>query len=365
MRQTGPRRLSSLGAFLVALGLVLGATLASGLIYAAFLDRPALAQRAVDQPSNARGGISPSDEWRLIRRGIQGDVSLPDKQAGVLVQSQGQSFREWRNGPLSTYGVWAIVGMLGLLAAFYGLRGRIGLDSGWSGRLIERFSSLERFTHWMTATSFVILGLSGLNMLYGRYVLLPVIGPSAFSWLTRIGKISHDYLSFAFMLGIVLMLVLWARENIPNRVDWQWLRQGGGMLKRGLHPPADKFNAGQKILFWLVILAGLSVSLSGIALLFPFTFSWFSGTFAALNLLGLGLPTDLTPLQETQLSELWHAAVALLFIAVIIAHVYIGTLGMEGAFDAMGTGKVDRNWAAEHHKLWLAKIDKQPAGSDD
>ena len=365
MRHIRLGRLTALSAFLVALGLVLAITWASGILYVTVFDRSAHAQRALNQPSNVRGDTSASDEWRLIRRGIQGTVSIPDKQAGVLIQSQGQSFRDWRNGPLSQYGIVVIAGIIVLVAAFYFIRGRIRLEKGWSGRLVERFSNIERFTHWLTAISFVILGLSGLNMLYGRYTLLPLIGHSAFAWLTRIGKASHHYLAFAFMLGIVLMFVLWVRENLPKRVDWEWLKRGGGLFGRGGHPPAEKFNAGQKLIFWLVILAGLSVSVSGLALLFPFTFSWFSPTFAVLNLFGLGLPTDLTPLQETQLSELWHAAVALLFIGVIVAHIYIGTLGMEGAFDAMGTGKVDRNWAAEHHKLWLDKIEKQPSGSDD
>ena len=137
------------------------------------------------------------------------------------------------------------------------------------------------------------------------------------------------------------------------------------MLSKGSHPPAEKFNAGQKMLFWLVILGGVSISLSGLALLFPFKFAWFSGTFAFLDLFGARLPTDLTPLQETQLAELWHAAVGLLLVALIIGHVYIGTLGMEGAFDAMGTGKVDANWAREHHGIWAAEIEQRPAGSDD
>ena len=137
------------------------------------------------------------------------------------------------------------------------------------------------------------------------------------------------------------------------------------MFTKGSHPPAKKFNAGQKILFWLVILGGVSISLSGISLMFPFKFSMFSSTFAVLNLVGLGLPTDLTPMQEMQYSELWHAFVALGMVAIIIAHIYIGTLGMEGAFDAMGNGEVDRNWAKEHHPLWLEEEDGAKAPGDD
>jgi formate dehydrogenase subunit gamma len=341
-------------AFLTAFILMLAATLAPVGVGIVLFGPPAFAQKAVDQPSNVRGQSSPSDEWRAVKGGLRGDVTLPDKAAGVLIQP-GEKFREWRNGTLYRYGLWTLGGMIVVIVVYFAIRGRIRIDSGWSGTLVERFSGFERFTHWLTATSFIILGLSGLNMLYGRHLLLPLIGPPAFSWLTRIGKVSHDYVAFAFMLGIVMMFAVWVGQNIPGRIDWVWLRRGGGMFRRGDHPPAEKFNAGQKIMFWLVILFGVSVSLSGLALLFPASFVWFAGTFKFLNLFGFHLPTELAPLQETQLSQLWHAAVALLFVAVIIAHIYIGTLGMEGAFDAMGTGKVDANWAREHHRLWFAK----------
>src|SRR4029077_8598730 len=158
---------------LVALSLMLFATAATIGLGIMLAGPPAFAQKAVEQPSNVRGLTSPSDEWRAVKGAIRGDVSLPNKAAGVLIQP-GESFREWRNGPLYRYGLWTLGGMLLLLAAFYVIRGRIRLDGGWSGRLIERFTGLERFTHWLTATSFIILGLSGLNMLYGRYLLLPL-----------------------------------------------------------------------------------------------------------------------------------------------------------------------------------------------
>jgi len=351
--------------FLAALLLMLLATgMTAGIGIAVFGPPSAFAQRAVDQPPNARGTASPSDEWRAIRRGLEGTVAFPNKQAGVLIQP-GERFREFRNGPLYRYGYYVIAGMVALIVLFFLVRGRIRLESGWSGRSILRFTMVERVSHWLTAAAFVILGLTGLNLLYGRYVLLPLLGPAAFAGLTRTGKLAHDYVSFAFMLGIVLMFVQWVGQNLPRRVDLEWLKRGGGLFTRGSHPPAEKFNAGQKIMFWLVILFGVSVSLSGLALLFPFTFRWFSPTFGFLNLFGAHLPTDLAPLQETQLSQLWHAAVALLFVAVIIAHIYIGTLGMEGAFSAMGTGRVDANWAREHHPLWHPKPEEQAQAADD
>src|SRR5713226_4322690 len=353
-------------AFALALFLMLALAIGSGIVGTLSFDAPALAQRALDPPADTLGTGGKSDDLRQIRQGVQGNVSIPNKQAGVLIQSEGENFRAARNGPLSTFGAWVLFGIIAVLALFFALRGRIKLQSGWSGLVVERFTDIERFTHWLTAVSFIVLALSGLNMLYGRYVLRPIIGATAFSWLTWIGKLAHNYLAFAFMIGIVLMFVLWLRENIPNRYDWQWIKRAGGFFSKHDHPPAKKFNAGQKLVFWLVILGGASASLSGLALLFPFTLAWFSHTFAFLNIFGLGLPTDLTPLQDTQLSQIWHAIIGLLMIALIIGHIYIGTIGMEGAFDAMGTGKVDRNWAEEHHQLWVAEMEQRsPARGDD
>ncbi|MGI9570147.1 MAG: formate dehydrogenase subunit gamma, partial [Desulfobulbia bacterium] len=176
-----------------------------------------------------------------------------------------------------------------------------------------------------------------------------------FATMTFYGKWIHDHVAFAFMLSLVLILVVWIRHNFPNRHDFIWLLKGGGLFMKGSHPPARKFNAGQKILFWLVILGGASLSLSGIALLFPFQTSLFAKTFEFLNIFGLNLPTDLTPVAEMQLATLWHSVVALVLICVVVAHIYIGTLGMEGAFDAMGSGEVDQNWAKEHHSVWCAE----------
>jgi formate dehydrogenase subunit gamma len=338
--------------FLVALLYAAGAVMTGS----ASLDNAAVAQTGGTVPGDALGSTSDTDFWREIRR---------DKKAGIMIQSEGDNWRAIRNGPLSTYGVWAIFGVIAVLALFFVIRGRIKIDGGFSGKTIVRFNGLERFSHWLLANCFILLALTGLNVMYGRYVLKPLIGAEAFSTLTILGKYVHNYVGFAFMVALVLILVLWIKNNIPNRHDLVWLAKGGGMFSKGSHPPAKKFNAGQKILFWLVILGGVSISMSGIALMFPFKFSMFAGTFAALNVFGLGLPTELTPMQEMQYAQLWHAIVALFLIAVIIGHIYIGTLGMEGAFDAMGTGEVDRNWAREHHPLWLQEEEGAKAPGDD
>ena len=317
-------------------------------------------------PGGSLGSASDTEIWRAVRGGVQGSVSIPDAKAGQLIQSQGESWRAWRNGPLSTYGGWGLLGIVILLALFFAVRGRIKIDAGPSGRTVERFNNIERFAHWLTAVSFIVLALTGLNLLYGRYVLLPILPAEVFTAITLAGKYAHNFIAFAFMLGVVMMLLLWIRHNIPNKYDLAWIAKGGGLFVKGVHPPSKKFNAGQKLIFWLVILGGASLSASGISLLFPFEFKMFEGTYAFLNIFGAGLPETLTPMQEMQLSQLWHTIVGLVLIIVVLAHIYIGSIGMEGAFDAMGTGMVDENWAREHHNIWMAELKGEPLpGSGD
>jgi formate dehydrogenase subunit gamma len=329
----------------------------------------AQAQQQGGVPGDALGNQSDTDFWRAIRRGERGYVPIPNEQAEILIQSEGEAWRSIRNGPLSTYGIWGIIGIVALLALFFAIRGRIRLEHGRSGFTVTRFGFVERAVHWLTATCFVVLALTGLNILYGRYALRPLIGDQAFATITLWGKYAHNYVAFGFMLGLVLMLVIWVWYNFPSRYDFIWLAKGGGMFTKHTHPPATKFNAGQKILFWLVILGGISVSLSGIMLMFPFEMSMFGKTFAWINgLFGTSLPTQIALIQEMQLAQVWHAIMGLLLTIVIIAHIYIGTIGMEGAFDAMGSGEVDENWAREHHSVWYEKLERKGAvttGGDD
>ena len=240
-------------------------------------------------PGGHLGNQSDSEFWRAIRQGEQGTVSIPDKQAGRMIQSEGDNWRAIRNGPVTVAGAWIILGMIALLALFFLLRGRIKIDDGPSGRIVIRFNGLERFAHWLTASSFIVLALTGLNILYGRNVLLPILGPDIFAAITLAGKYAHNYLAFAFMVGIALMFVLWVWHNFPNKYDLEWIALGGGMVSKGTHPPAKKFNAGQKLIFWAVILGGVSLSLSGLALMFPFQFGWFNPTFEVLNSIGFNL----------------------------------------------------------------------------
>jgi formate dehydrogenase subunit gamma len=318
-----------------------------------------LAQSKGEVPGKSLGIKSDTDLWRYVRNGNAGTTQMKDELSAVMIQSEGDNWRALRNGPVSMFGGIGLAGIIALLFVFFLYRGKIKVESGLSGDTILRFATLDRFAHWLMAGSFVLLALTGLNILYGRYVLIPILGPELFSSITVGGKYIHNYLSFAFMIGLALAFILWVKHNIPTKIDWQWLKMGGGIFKAGMHPPAKKFNAGQKMIFWITMIGGLSVSMSGIALMFPFETSMFSETFALLNIFGLDLPTNLTAMQEQQYNQLWHGVVSLGLMIMIIAHIYIGSVGMEGALDAMNSGKVDRNWAKEHHNLWVKEEDEK------
>jgi formate dehydrogenase subunit gamma len=262
---------------------------------------------------------------------IQGRIDIPNETASVLEQPAGRAWDYFHQVTLHWLGAIIILGTIAALAAAYLLLGRIRISAGRSGRKVPRFNAFERFVHWLTAVSFVVLGLSGLNITFGKSLLLPLIGPDAFSAFSQAAKYAHNFMSFPFVLGIVLIPLMWLKDNIPDKVDIEWFRQGGGFIK-SRHAPARRFNAGEKLVFWGVIGAGIAVAVSGFLLLFP---------FYVTNIAGM------------QLAQVVHSVIAILFIALILGHIYIGTLGMEGAFEAMGTGEVDFNWAKEHHDLWL------------
>lgn len=263
---------------------------------------------------------------------VAGRVSIPDQSAGSLIKPENKSWAAFQGGTLQTLSIVAVVGMVVLLTVFYLVRGRIRVDAGMSGRKILRFGAIDRFAHWTLAGTFIILALSGLNLIIGSSVILPIIGESGFGTVSAYGKLAHNYLAWPFMMALVLVFVLWAIDNIPEKIDLEWLKQGGGIFKKGVHPPAKKFNAGQKGIFWSVIIGGAGLSFTGVMMLFP--------GFA-------GAPAD------WQWYQMIHALIAAGLTAVIVAHIYIGSVGMEGAFDAMGSGEVDENWAKEHHGLWV------------
>ncbi|MCB1526600.1 MAG: formate dehydrogenase subunit gamma [Hyphomicrobiaceae bacterium] len=349
-------------------GLWLGAMLLA-LTVLASLSPTALAQ-AVRPPSNAvnqestgapvqtipqKGGNYDIELWKKLREGVPGTVSVPDHASGILVQAEGTEWTETKRNELPEWGGYALAGMLAFLALFYLVRGTVRIEHGPAGQTITRFSGVERMAHWLMAVSFLLQGATGLVALYGRDLLIPVMGKAAFASFAAGSKWIHAYVAFAFMVGLALSFLLWVRHNFPNRYDFIWLAKAGGLFSKHSHPPAKKFNAGQKILFWLIMIGGVSLSLSGLSLLLPFEFPLFDKTFTLLNSFGLHLPTGLTAVEEMQYAVTWHSIVALGLLCVILAHIYIGTIGMEGAFDAMGSGEVDVNWAKEHHSVWAAE----------
>ncbi|MEE8627868.1 MULTISPECIES: formate dehydrogenase subunit gamma [Methylobacterium] len=297
------------------------------------LAAPALAQvRAPDGAPNPTA--SSVNEEMLFKQDpkIHGRISIPNATAANLIQPQGREWRAFRESWMPWIGALAVLGMIAALGLFYFTRGRIRLEhSEESGKKILRFNGFERFSHWMTASCFIVLSLSGLNYIFGKRLLMPLIGPEAFATLAQYGKYAHIYLAWPFMLGVLFMLVLWVRDNIPGKIDWIWLKQGGGLIGDA-HPSAGRFNAGQKMVFWMVVGFGLAMSATGLMMIFPFA---------------------VTDINGMQVMQVIHSLIGVVFIAGILAHIYIGSLGMEGAYDAMGSGEVDLAWAKVHHDLWV------------
>ncbi len=293
------------------------------------------APAGAQQPSQVNPTASSVKEQQLLNalKGgtVDGRVSIPDQKSGTLIQPGGRDWRQFHEVTLRWIGAIAVLGMLILLVVFYLVRGQVKLESGYSGRRIVRFNGFERFIHWMTATCFIILALSGLNITFGKPLLMPLIGESAFAAWSQWAKYAHNYLSFPFSIGVFVIFLMWIAGNIPNKVDVEWAKRGGGIVGHD-HPPAYRFNAGQKMIYWIVVIGGTLVATTGYLLMFPFY---------------------VTDIQGMQLAQTVHAIIAVLFVAAMLAHIYIGTLGMEGAFEAMGEGTVDVNWAKEHHRLWL------------
>lgn len=302
------------------------------------------AERAHTQPGNN------APVWRAVKEGEKHYSSLPDPEAGILIQAKqqfpgqdrattaGESWRQYRNGPLLQYGgVLLVLALLGV-AAMYVIKGPIKLKQGRTGRLIERFTSIERITHWTVAITFLLLAVSGLIMAFGKYVLLPVFGYPLFGWLAYLCKNIHNFVGPVFTVAIVLFFVIYVRDNLPSAVDAQWVRRLGGVLGKG-HVSSGRFNAGEKLWFWggLTTL-GLVVSASGFVL-------------------DMIVPGIAYTRGNMQIAHVIHLIGAVLFIAGSFGHIYIGSVGMEGAYEGMRTGYVDDAWAREHHDLWYNDVE--------
>lgn len=337
-RRTRTRRMVLWGLLVILAGTLMMPM--SGYIYVNI--SPAV---AAEQQANPRANF-----WRDVRRGDEGYMSSSGEYTrNVLIQNGGQIWREFRNGPLATYGAVLMGVALVALLLFHLLAGPARLEHGRSGAKIYRWTLFERVLHWYVAILFIILAITGLSLLYGRAVLIPLMGPEGFAAYASVAIASHNYLGLFFVVGLVVMLALWAKESLFKQHDWQWLKQGGGYIGRPeQHPHAGRVNAGEKIWFWALFVAGLAVSVSGLILDFP----------------NLGFATE-----SMQLSTLIHAALGIILIALAFGHIYLGTLGNEGTFEGMVSGYVDENWAKQHHDLWYEEIrregDGRPAGPEE
>jgi len=289
------------------------------------------AQRQVTQPGNN------APVWRDVRKGENPyqTTQVRGVETNILVQSAGETWRQFHSGPLPLYSGLLLIAMLLLIFGYYRWKGPLRLHEKPTGRLIERFSDWERLVHWSAAISFVILGVSGIILMFGKYVLLPVFGYTLFSWLAIIGKNLHNFVGPLFIFCTLVMFVTYVKDNLWRAIDFTWFMKAGGLFS-GEHVPSGRYNAGEKAWFWFgVTLLGLVIGASGLVLDFP--------NFAQTRYV-------------MQMANVVHAIASILFILLAISHIYIGTIGAEGAYEAMRHGLVDEAWAKEHHEIWYEEV---------
>ncbi len=330
-------RMGCLGAALAACALLAAAPAAQAQDTSAAQQR----EQAQKQPGN-NGPV-----WHEVHSGAPNTTTVEGREAGVLIQQQarfpgqrsmssaGEAWRNYRNGPVTVWGGWLLVLVALAIAAYYFVKGPIGLREKPTGRTIERFGVVQRVTHWCLAISFVVLGLSGLVMLFGKFVLLPLIGYTLFAWLADLSKYLHNFVGPFFILSALVFIVIYLKDNLPGARDVEWVAKAGGLFS-GTHVPSGRFNAGEKMYFWGgVVILTIVMSASGLILLFP----------------------NLDQLRTTmQQANIVHAIGAILYIAMAFGHIYMGTVGVDGAYQAMRSGYVDETWAKEHHSLWYDEV---------
>lgn len=301
------------------------------------------AEAAAEKQTNPRANY-----WRAVRIGDEGYSSvtgmLPDgttlnTETNVLLQNGGQNWRQARNGPVANIMPWILALTVAALFVVFLYRGQIKLEKTPSGRTVARYNMAERVLHWYTAILFILLAITGLSLLFGRAVLIPVLGYQGFSAWAQFSIYVHNYLGPFFIIGMALAILIWIKDNIPSAVDWEWFKQGvGGILVKDKHPPAGRFNGGEKIfVFWVgLVILGIIVSVTGLYL---------------INWIGSGM-------RETmQLANIIHAVASVLWTCIIIGHIYLG-LSTQGALQGMWKGEVSEEWARQHHDQWYKEAKK-------
>jgi formate dehydrogenase subunit gamma len=307
------------------------------------------AERQITQPGNN------APVWRDVRSGDPAYTSIKGQEVNVLIQptmklpgqpalTGGEAWRLFRNGVITPIAGWLLAAVVVVIGAFYAWKGPVKVHDKPTGRLIERFTPLQRYLHWVMGISFAVLAITGIVILLGKHVLLPVMGHTLFSWLTILSKNLHNFVGPIFVISLPVFIVLFIKDNLPRRYDLKWFGSAGGMFG-GKHVPSGKFNGGEKVWFWAGVVAlSLVVCVTGLILLFP-NFDQVRAAMIQANII--------------------HAIAAILVVVMSLGHIYLGTIGVEGAYRAMRHGYVDEAWAKEHHGLWYegVKSGKVKAGT--
>jgi formate dehydrogenase subunit gamma len=294
-------------------------------------------QQQVDFPKGVSALNPGSDLWREVRQRdlpMQGISQVRGVESGVLINVQGDRWARFRIDNPVKYAPIALLAVILILVLFYALRGKVGIEGGLSGRMVKRFTDYERVVHWVLAIVFLFLALTGLVLLLGRTLLIPLFGHHLFSLLASASKEGHNLFGPIFLVSLVMMVISFARRNIYEKGDLTWLLKGGGFIGKG-HVSGGFFNMGEKSWYWLVILAGFAISISGLILVSP--------NFGQGRVI-------------MEISHVVHVVGAILLIAISIGHMYMGSIGTEGSSEAMKSGYVDINWVEAHHDRWAKQI---------
>lgn len=293
-----------------------------------------LSDRAIAQTGAVQEQNPQASFWREVRRGAEGYSAVSGQERNVLIQNGGENWRALRNGPIAVYGAWLVAGVVLVAGLVHLIKGQQKIESGRSGLTIARWTAFERVMHWYVALLFVTLAVTGLSLLYGRNVLIPIMGKDGFAAYAQVAKMIHDYVGPLFSVGVILMILRWFRDNLPIKADFEWAKTAGGMWGHG-HPPAGKANAGEKLMFWQFVVTGLALVATGFVLDFP----------------NFGQSREVM-----QWSHVIHAVAAIIAIVTAMGHMYMALLGVEGAMEGMIGGRVDTNWAKQHHDLWYKEM---------
>lgn len=271
--------------------------------------------------------------WEDVRQRngeVTGTTQVQGTDSGTLISASGERWRQFRMNQLVPYSAYLLGAAIALIILFRLVRGQIEIEGGPSDKKLFRFNFNQRTAHWLLAVLFIILGLTGLVLLYGRFVLIPLLGPEGFHITANIAKRIHDFSGPLFGIAVILMFITYVKRNILKKVDLAWFASGGGFMVHR-HVGSGYFNGGEKAWFWLTILGGAVIVVTGLVLDFP-NFGFSRAT--------------------VEISHVLHTISAMIILTVALGHIYMGTVGVEGAYEAMATGYCDANWAKEHHDHW-------------